>query len=95
VVVFDHVDVVALAPESSGGMLRLQIANPTKFDANVSVLIESSTDAREQPLGPNALHGAPAIEVRAGQTVEWTGSLNDRKSAAKLQERGRTAPWKS
>jgi hypothetical protein len=95
VVVFDHVDVVALAPESSGGMLRLQIANPTKFDANVTVLIESSTDAREQPLGPNALHGAPAIEVRAGQTVEWTGSLNDRKSAAKLQERGRTAPWKS
>jgi hypothetical protein len=72
VVVFDHVDVVALAPESSGGKMRLQITNPTKFDAKVKVLVESSRDARERPLGQNALHGVPVVEVAAGQTVEWS-----------------------
>jgi hypothetical protein len=70
--VFDHVDVVALAPEPANGAMRLQITNPTKFDARVKVLVETSRDARERPLGQNALSGAPTVDVPAGQTVAWT-----------------------
>jgi hypothetical protein len=68
--VFDHVDVVVLAPVA--GRMRLRITNPTAFEARVKLLAESSRQARECPLGQNALWAAPVVVVPAGQTVEWT-----------------------
>jgi hypothetical protein len=67
--VLDHVDVVALAPVD--GRMRLRVTNPTVFEARVRLLAESSREARELPLGQNALWGAPVVVVPAGQTVEW------------------------
>ncbi len=67
--VFDHVDVVALAPVA--GRMRLRVTNPTAFEARVRLLAESSREARERPLGQNALWGAPLVVVPAGQTVAW------------------------
>jgi hypothetical protein len=43
----------------------------TAFEARVKLLAETSCEARERPLGQNALWGAPVVVVPAGQTVEW------------------------
>jgi hypothetical protein len=58
----DHVE----AKWTEGG--RIELHNPTKFDAVVKVLIETSEQAKK-PLGPLPSHGAVRVRVAAGQRV--------------------------
>lgn len=69
VTVFDNV--TAKVTEQNGQSLTLEITNPTKFDADVCILAEKSTDLKT-PLGDHVLLGKPYVHVGAGETVEYT-----------------------
>lgn len=69
-VAFDHVDVSLPEPRGEG-RLAVRVANPTAFDAEVKVLIETSQDARIRPLKANALWGCPVIRIPAGRIREF------------------------
>jgi hypothetical protein len=47
---------------------KLSITNPTKYDAQVSILAESSRQALK-PLGDTAFLKWPKVSVAAGKTV--------------------------
>jgi hypothetical protein len=64
-IVLDHVEARVLRNES--GVL-LQVTNPTKYDANVSVLAETAQQSKK-PLPMNAFTKWPNVEIKAGQTV--------------------------
>ena len=63
--VFDHV--TAERVSHADNVLKLRLTNPTKFDAEVKVLCEASAQCH-QPLGLNALHDAPIIQIAAGES---------------------------
>lgn len=63
--VFDHVEVRWI--EIGGGKGALECRNPTAFDAEVRVLVEPSTAAREV-LGQAAVLRWPTLVIPAGQT---------------------------
>lgn len=69
--VFDHVEAKFLKRDATD--VTLSITNPTKFPAAVTVLAESSAQAR-QPLGVVGFLSWPRVEVKAGEsrTVQIT-----------------------
>ena len=67
--VFDHV--VCEAVEKRGSTLIVRLKNPTRFDANLKVLCESSAHL-SRPLGLNPLYSTQRILIPAGTTVETT-----------------------
>jgi hypothetical protein len=67
--VFDHVEARILKRDTSS--VTVEITNPTRFAATVSVLAESAKQAAK-PLGCTAFLAWPKIEVGAGATVQFT-----------------------
>jgi len=63
-------DHVVASVEKVGQTRQLGIHNPTKFDATVKILAESS-QARAHPLPVNAGAHFPSILVPAGQSIHW------------------------
>jgi len=63
--VFDHVEAKILKRSNDG--VRLEITNPTKFDARVSVFAETSADAKK-PLDYPAFLKWQKVSVCAGET---------------------------
>lgn len=61
--VFDSVEARVLARDPSG--VKVEIKNPTPFDARVSILAENREAARH-PLGITAFLKWPKVEVKAG-----------------------------
>lgn len=66
--VFDHVAVRVVKRDKNG--VALEITNPTRFDAQVSVLAESAKQA-SKPLGYTAFLKWPKVEVKAEETVRF------------------------
>mgnify|MGYP002351192382 CR=1 FL=1 len=66
--VFDHVEARILRRDEDG--VTLEITNPTRFDARVTLLAESARQAAI-PLGCAAFLTWPKIEVKAGATVQF------------------------
>lgn len=66
--VFDHVTVKVKARDRSG--VRLEITNPTRHDASVSVFAENKKEA-QKPLGLTYFLGWPKVDVKAGETAEY------------------------
>ena len=62
--VFDHVEVKVLRRDKSG--VALQITNPTKFDAKVSIFAETSKKA-QIPMGYNEFLKWEKVEVKSGE----------------------------
>jgi len=62
---FDHVEAHVL--KRGHHSLTLEIHNPTRFDASVTILAENSRQARK-PLGYTAFLKWPRTEVKAGET---------------------------
>jgi hypothetical protein len=65
--VFDAVDVKTLHRDQAGR--RLEITNPTRFDAKVAIFAESSQHS-QQPLGYTAYVKWPKVDVEAGKCVQ-------------------------
>lgn len=64
--VFDHVEAKIIKKDTKG--LVLELHNPTAYDANVSVMAETSADAK-RPLGYTAFLHWPKVPVKAGETI--------------------------
>jgi hypothetical protein len=64
--VFDHVAAKFISHDKTG--TQLQITNPTRFDATISVLSEDAASATK-PLGYTAFIGWPKVTVKAGETL--------------------------
>lgn len=67
--VFDSVEASILSRDKSG--VKVEITNPTKFEARVSVFAENANQA-SQPLTRTAFLTWPKIEVKAGETIQTT-----------------------
>lgn len=67
--VFDSVEAKVLSRDPSG--VKVEITNPTKFDARVSIFAENASQA-SQPLNGTAFLKWPKVEVKAGATVQTT-----------------------
>jgi hypothetical protein len=67
--VFDSVEAEVVSRGADG--VRVEIKNPTKFDAKVSVFAENGAQS-QKPLGQVALLKWPKIEVKAGETKTFT-----------------------
>ena len=63
--VFDAVEARMFTRDAAG--IKLEIKNPTKFDAKVSILAETGATA-QKPLGNTAFLNWPKVEVKAGAT---------------------------
>ncbi|PGH39436.1 MAG: hypothetical protein CRN43_09065, partial [Candidatus Nephrothrix sp. EaCA] len=63
--VFDHVE-AKLTKENN--QTKIQIRNPTPFDAVVSIFSETSAEA-QKPLSYVAFHHWPTVKAEAGKTV--------------------------
>ena len=63
--VFDAVEARMFTRDAAG--IKLEIKNPTKFDAKVSILAESAA-AAQKPLGNTAFLKWPKVDVKAGET---------------------------
>lgn len=72
VFVFDHVEVTVLSRDPSG--VTLQITNPTRFDAKVSVFAESSKQA-QIPMGFNEFLKWKKVEVKSGEIKKYKLSI--------------------
>ena len=66
--VFDHVEVRAVKRDKAG--VTLEITNPTRFDAKVTILAESAKQAKK-PLGYTAFLKWPKVEIKAGNTIRF------------------------
>ena len=64
--VFDHVEVRAVKRDKAG--VTLEINNPTRFNAKVTILAESAKQA-QKPLGYTAFLKRPKAEIKAGNTL--------------------------
>ena len=73
--VFDHVEAKILNRSNNG--VRLEITNPTKFDARVSVFAETSADAKN-PLDYPAFLKWQKVSVRAGEIRQVNIDSNGR-----------------
>lgn len=65
--VYDHVE--ATVVQRIKGMVTLKITNPTPYDADVSVFVESKKASLE-PLSPTAYLTWPKVKVKAGENRE-------------------------
>ena len=65
---FDHIE--AEVTGHDGNSLQLLLRNPTKFDAHVRVLAETSEQAQHVPLGAMAMSDLPVVGIRSGQRIE-------------------------
>ena len=65
--VFDHVDAKILKKGKQG--VQLQITNPTRHDASVSILAEGQIQAKK-PLGTTSFLNWPNVKIKAGETVQ-------------------------
>jgi hypothetical protein len=65
--VLDHVKASIVA--NRGGVMTLQIENPTKRDADVALCIESSSKAKSSSLGWLANDSWPKVSVKSGEKV--------------------------
>ena len=63
--VFDHVEAQVVNRVKAG--LIIKITNPTAYDAKVSILAETTKQAKK-PLPTNAFDSWPRVEVKAGET---------------------------
>ncbi|MDO4949331.1 MAG: hypothetical protein Q4E55_04095 [Bacteroidales bacterium] len=70
IMVIDHVN--AKIVRSDADSVTLEIENPTYRDGDVSVLVETSDYAHENPLGWNAFYSWPKVHVPSGETVTVT-----------------------
>jgi hypothetical protein len=70
--VFDHVEVTVLSRDPSG--VTLQITNPTRFDAKVSVFAESSQQAGI-PMGFNEFLNWKKVDVKSGEIKKYKISI--------------------
>lgn len=68
-IAIDHVEARVLDRTAAG--VQLQVTNPTKFPAQVRVLVETAA-ARRLPLGQAASLAWPTISIPAGQTAQFT-----------------------
>ena len=66
--VFDHVEVKTV--KRSRSEIILQITNPTKYDASVSILAEDAKQAKK-PLGYVSFLSWPTVHVKAGETTQY------------------------
>jgi hypothetical protein len=73
--VFDHMEVKTLKRSKDG--VKLEIKNPTRFDARVSVFAETSADAKK-PLDYPAFLKWQKVSIRAGETRTVTIDSNGR-----------------
>ncbi len=64
--VFDAVEASVFSRDGAG--VKLEIKNPTKFDAKVALFAESAKQANK-PQGTTAFLAWPKVEVKAGSTV--------------------------
>lgn len=67
--VFDHVEVKAVKRDKFS--ITLEITNPTRFDASVSIFAESSKEAKK-PIGYHNFLNWKKIDVESGETVYYT-----------------------
>jgi lysophospholipase L1-like esterase len=67
--VFDHVEAQVIQRDKEG--VTLKIANPTRFDARVTVFTEDGPQA-QRPLGATAFLKWPKVEIKAGATTHIT-----------------------
>jgi hypothetical protein len=65
--VFDHVEARVLEHDRESAVL--EIRNPTRFDATVSILAERSGTAGTVPLGYTDFLRWQKVSVRAGETT--------------------------
>lgn len=71
--VFDAVDARTLSRDAGG--VKLEIRNPTKFDARVAIFAEDAEHAAK-PQGFTAFTKWPKVEVKAGATVTLSVGRN-------------------
>jgi hypothetical protein len=81
--VFDHLEAEIIGASEHSGSVRLRITNPTKFDAQVKVLVEDAHMA-SKPLGFDALWDVPAVSVAANSSGEYIFYRNDLPSLLDL-----------
>lgn len=67
--VFDHAEVRSIKRGKSE--ITLEITNPTRFDASISVFAESSREARK-PIGYHNFLNWEKVDVKSGETVTLT-----------------------
>jgi hypothetical protein len=81
-VAFDNVRVEELS--HAGKTVKLRLTNPTKFAADVSVLVESARAARRS-VGSFVAKPLPVIHLDAGasSTLEYTASSGSRNQTQK------------
>jgi hypothetical protein len=81
VVAFDNVRVEEVS--HSGKTVKFRLVNPTKFAADVSVLVESAR-AAQRPVGSFVEKPLPVVHLDAGAstTLEYTASSRSRVSSA-------------
>jgi hypothetical protein len=77
--VFDSVEAKVLSRDRTG--VKIEIKNPTKFDAKVAVFAESAKQAMT-PQGTTAFLKWPKVEVKAGGTVTVLVALDNKITAA-------------
>lgn len=69
VYVFDHVEVKTVKRGKSG--ITLEITNPTRFDASVTIFAETSKEAKK-PIGYHNFLDWEKVNVKSGETVTFT-----------------------
>jgi hypothetical protein len=67
--VFDHVEANVIKRDKTG--VTLKIANPTRFDAQVTVFTENGLQA-QRPLGRTGFLIWPKLEIKSGQSTQIT-----------------------
>jgi len=67
--VFDHVEAQSIKRDNEG--VTLKIANPTRFDAQVTILAENAAQA-QRPLGPTGFLKWPKVEIKSGKATQIT-----------------------
>jgi hypothetical protein len=65
--VFGSIEAKVVKRDQSGA--TLQITNPTRFDARVTVLAESA-EQDDKPLGTTAFLNWPKVEIKSGQSIQ-------------------------
>jgi len=65
--VFDHVKAQVLSSDQSG--ITIQLANTTRYDAEVSVMAETEKQTKK-PLGYTAFLGWPKVKIKTGEMIK-------------------------
>jgi len=73
---FDHIDIEVV--ENTDKQLTVIMTNPTAFEADVKLLVETSFEAKK-PLGQNALYGQPIIKISPRSEYQYSVSKEKKK----------------